>query len=59
MPAADISLTTFGGLCTEVAPSDLPEGASPLNWDVDYLVGSVKSRDGLIQALFLCASHLG
>lgn len=55
---APLSLTTFGGLCTETAASDLPEGASPLNWDVDFLVGSVKTRDGLQPALFLCASDL-
>lgn len=36
----------FGGLCTELTASDLPEGASPQNNDVDYLVGSVRSRDG-------------
>lgn len=48
---ADVSLTILGGLCTETAPSDLPEGASPLNYDVDYLVGSVKTRDGL-QSVF-------
>jgi hypothetical protein len=45
--SADIALSVFGGLCTEMTPSDLPEGASPLNYDVDYLVGSVKTRDGI------------
>lgn len=27
--------------------SDLPEGASPLNWDVDFIIGAVKTRAGL------------
>lgn len=26
--------------------ADLPEGASPLNWDVDYIVGAVSTRPG-------------
>jgi hypothetical protein len=54
--AADISLTVMGGLCTEMAPSDLPQGASPLNWDVDYLVGSVRTRDGLASVYSFAAS---
>lgn len=41
------SLDTQGGLVTFAAPQDLPEGASPRNWDVDYEVGSVLSRPGL------------
>lgn len=45
--SADVELAIMGGLCTEMAPSDLPLGASPLCYDVDYLVGSVKTRDGL------------
>lgn len=54
MPPADISLSIFGGLCTEMAASDLPEGASPLNWDVDYLVGSVQTRSGIQSQYVLC-----
>jgi hypothetical protein len=45
--AADVSVTIMGGLCSEMAPSDLPQGASPLNFDVDYDVGRVRTRDGL------------
>jgi hypothetical protein len=45
--SADITLNMFGGLSTEVAPSDLPEGASPLNWDCDYDIGQVHTRGGL------------
>lgn len=56
MPAADLSLTTFGGLCAEVSASDLPEGASPLTWDTDFLIGSVKSRDGIVNVFALCYS---
>src|SRR6185437_7612582 len=57
MPGADVSLSIFGGLCTEMAASDLPEGASPLNWDVDYLVGSVQTRDGL-QSVYSFGAYL-
>src|SRR6266852_5847790 len=41
-----IPLTVFGGAVTEMAPSDLPEGASPFNQDCDFLPGSVFSRGG-------------
>ena len=54
--SADIELTVMGGLCTEMAPSDLPIGASPLCYDVDFLVGSVKTRDGLQSVYTLCYS---
>lgn len=45
--SADVELTIFGGLCSEIQPSDLPQGASPLTYDVDFDVGRVRSRDGL------------
>lgn len=41
-----IPLSVMGGAVTEMAPSDLPEGASPFNQDVDYLPGSVFTRGG-------------
>src|SRR6266404_4563734 len=41
-----VPLTVFSGAVTEMAPEDLPEGASPLNQDVDFLPGSVFSRAG-------------
>lgn len=41
------SLDTFGGLITQINPSDLPEGASPRTWDTDFIVGSVFTRAGL------------
>jgi hypothetical protein len=37
----------MGGLITFASPQDLPEGSSPRNWDVDYIVGSVFTRPGL------------
>jgi hypothetical protein len=37
----------MAGLITFASPRDLPEGASPRNWDVDYSVGSVFTRPGL------------
>jgi len=40
-------LDTLGGLITFASPQDLPEGSSPRNWDVDYIVGSVMTRPGL------------
>lgn len=44
---ASIATTVMGGLVAEAAPSDIPEGASPLTWDTDYEIGSVHTRDGL------------
>jgi len=41
-----VPLTVFGGAVTEMAPEDLPEGASPFNQDVDYLPGAVLTRGG-------------
>lgn len=45
--AADVSVTIFGGLCSEMAASDLPQGSSPLTYDTDFDIGRVRSRDGL------------
>ena len=44
---SDITLNLFGGLDTELAPRTMPEGASPLNQDVDYIPGAVFTRAGL------------
>lgn len=41
------SLDTMGGMITLADPRDVPEGASPRCWDVDFNVGSVMSRPGL------------
>lgn len=43
--AATVSLELFGGLCSEVSASDLPEGASPLCYDCDFDIGRAKTRD--------------
>jgi hypothetical protein len=45
-----VTLDTFNGLVTLADSVDLPEGASPKNWDVDFNVGSVKTRAGLTSA---------
>jgi len=45
--AADVELTIFGGLCSELAATDLPQGVSPLTYDTDFDIGRVRSRDGL------------
>src|ERR1019366_3529750 len=38
------SLDTMAGLVTLALATDIPEGASPRCWDVEFLVGSVYSR---------------
>lgn len=50
MPTADVPLSLFGGLDTELSPPDLPEGISPDCEDVIFLPGSVSSRPGLHKA---------
>lgn len=40
-------LEIFGGLVSDLAPNDIPEGASPDNQDVAFQVGLVKTRPGL------------
>ena len=51
------TLDTMGGLTTLADPRDLPEGASPRNQDVDYIVGSVYTRPGL-QSVYTYATTL-
>src|ERR1019366_2703155 len=51
------SLDTQAGLVTLADPKDIPEGASPRCQDVDFLVGSVCSRDGL-RSFFTYATTL-
>lgn len=46
-PAIDVTLTLFGGMDTELSPSDVPEGLSPDNQDMVYAPGSTGSRPGL------------
>ena len=51
------SLDTLAGLITFANAQDLPEGASPRNWDVDFVVGSVFTRPGL-QSVYVYANSL-
>jgi len=39
-----VPLETYGGLVTLTKPNNVPEGASPRNYDMDYLVGSAQTR---------------
>lgn len=39
-----VALETYGGLVTLARPENVPEGASPRNYDIDYLVGSAQTR---------------
>jgi len=43
-----VPLETFGGLVTNAGPESLPQGASPLCFDCDFIVGSVFTRAGLL-----------
>lgn len=45
-----VPLASFLGLYTEADPTNLPEGVSPLTWDTDFLIGSVRMRPGLQSA---------
>src|ERR1035437_2794921 len=41
-------VSTYGGLVTSIESTVLPDGVSPMNWDVDYLTASVFTRPGLV-----------
>lgn len=43
----DVPCEIFGGLVSDLAPTDLPMGASPDNQDVAFQIGLVKTRPGL------------
>ena len=45
---SDAPLDIFGGLVTDMAPADLPGGASPDCADVAFQLGAVKTRPGLL-----------
>ena len=45
--AKQLLLNKFGGLYTEAPPNNLPPGASPQTWDVDFLIAGVGTRPGL------------
>src|SRR5665213_4530499 len=44
----DAPLDLFGGLVTDLAAADLPQGVSPDCKDVAFLQGAVKTRPGLL-----------
>lgn len=46
-------LDAFLGQVTNSPPESLPEGASPLCWDVDFTIGDVFSRAGLVSVYTL------
>jgi hypothetical protein len=54
-----VTLDTYNGLVTLADSVDLPEGASPRNWDVDFNVGSVKTRSGLTSAFNFSSFAMG
>lgn len=46
-PGPDSALTVFTGLVAELNPADLPQGAAAICCDMDFTVGSTKTRAGL------------
>jgi hypothetical protein len=42
-----VPLETYGGLVTLAKPNNVPEGASPRNYDMDFLIGSAQTRQPL------------
>jgi hypothetical protein len=46
-PQHDSALVIIGGLVGEVNPENLPPGASPICTDMDFSVGSARTRDGV------------
>ena len=53
----DAPLDMFGGLVTDVAPADLPAGASPDCADVAFVPGAVKTRPGLLSMFTAIAGN--
>lgn len=43
----DVAVEVFGGLVTQISPSDLPHGVSPDCADVSFQEGEVRTRPGL------------
>ena len=59
MPGTPVVLDSFGGLVTTARPEDLPEGASPRNWDVDFVVGRFIQRPGCQSVYALAQAEYG
>lgn len=45
--AQSVVCDNFLGVVTNCANEALPEGASPMAWDVDFITGDVFTRPGL------------
>jgi hypothetical protein len=54
---ADLPLEIFSGLVTDIAPSDLPPGASPFNQDVQFILGGWRTRPGLGNGVITVAGN--
>ncbi len=52
-------LETFAGVVTLTQPHDTPEGGSPRNTNCDYAVGSVFSRQGLVNPFTYSGNSVG
>jgi hypothetical protein len=53
----DAPLDLFGGLVTDMAAADLPQGVSPDCRDVAFLQGAVKTRPGLLSVYSAIAGN--
>lgn len=54
-----VPVTSIGGLVTLARPETVPEGASPRNYDWDYVVGLGQTRPGLTSVYALVDDTLG
>jgi hypothetical protein len=54
--AQSVTLDAFLGLFTNSEAESLPMGASPLCWDVDYRMGEVFTRPGLVSMYTFCSN---
>ena len=54
-----LPLETYGGLIAFIRPENLPEGASPRNQDMDFLVGSAQTRAPLQSVYSYAAASSG
>src|SRR5712692_10976581 len=55
--AIDAPLDLFGGLVSEMAAADLPQGVSPDCADVRFIPGGVQTRPGLLSILPVIAGN--
>ena len=59
MPGQPVVLDSFGGIAATARPEDLPEGASPRNNDVDFVVGRFIQRPGCQSVYTLAQAEYG